>query len=306
MKSFMVKFVAALSVIALVGIALSLSGCAAAPKSWSAGTGEIKIVASTNIWASIAAEAAGKDVVTAEALIYNINQDPHSFEASARDQLLVNQADIVVVNGGGYDEFMTTLVEAADAQPTVLNAVDLVGTREDGNEHIWLDIDRVRKFGAIVNAEIQKMRPDLADELAKNLQAFNRNIDDLAAKQAQVKNKTQGLKVIQTESLVSYLLEDTGMLDATPVEMTEAVEGERDIPPLAMKEVQDLIDAGEISAIIAPFGGHSSDSPQWTGGVVNLGFYEILGQDPDTFEQYDKTYFDYVNSCLMTLQMASE
>ena len=306
MKNFMVKAVAALSIVALIAIALGLSGCAQAPKEWSAGNGEIKIVASTNIWASISVEALGKDVATAHALIYNINRDPHSFEASARDQLVINQAEIVVMNGGGYDDFMTTLVAAADNKPTLINAVDVVGTREDGNEHVWLDIDRVREFGATLNAQVAAAYPDLAEKLAANLAVFNANIDALAAKQAELKAKANGAKVIQTEALVSYLLEDTGFTDATPAEMAEAVEEERDIPPLAMQEVQQLIDAGEIQAILSPFGGYDSNSPQWTGDLPTLGFYEILSMDPDTYEQYDKNYFDYVNSCIMTLEAGLE
>ncbi|BDS49709.1 zinc ABC transporter substrate-binding protein [Rhodoluna sp. KAS3] len=306
MKNLIVKAVAALSVVALIAIALGLSGCAQAPKEWSAGNGEIRIVASTNVWASISVEALGKDVATAHALIYNINRDPHSFEASARDQLVINQADIVVMNGGGYDDFMTTLVAAADNKPTLINAVDVVGTREDGNEHVWLDIDRVREFGAALSAQVAADYPDLAEKLTANLEIFNSNIDALAADQAELKAKANGAQVIQTEALVSYLLEDTGFVDATPTEMSEAVEEERDIPPLAMQEVQQLIDAGKISAILSPFGGHTENYPEWTGNVVTLGFYEILSMDPDTYEQYDKTYFEYVTSCLRTLEVGLE
>lgn len=304
MRDALIKLLGALAALAVA--AVSLTGCASAPKQWSAGTGEIKIVASTSVWASIAAEALGTELVTAHALIFNINQDPHSFEASARDQLLINQADFVVVNGGGYDDFMTPLVAAAETKPTVVNAVDLVGTRADGNEHIWLDIDRVREFGAALNQQLQTEKPALAAKLEANLQVFNQKLEELATAETNLKNKSAGLKVIQTESLVSYLLEDTGFVDATPKAMTEAVEGDRDIPPLAMQQVQALIDAGQISAILAPFAGHDEQGPQWTGNVTTLGFYEILQQDPDTYEQYDKTYFDYMQSCIATLELGTQ
>ena len=57
----------------------------------------IKIVASTNVWGDIAYQIAG-DIAQVDALIYDQNQDPHSFEASARDQLLIENADIVIMN----------------------------------------------------------------------------------------------------------------------------------------------------------------------------------------------------------------
>jgi zinc/manganese transport system substrate-binding protein len=47
------------------------------------------------------------------AIIHDSAQDPHEYEATPRDALAIAEADLVVVNGGGYDEFMATLLEAA-------------------------------------------------------------------------------------------------------------------------------------------------------------------------------------------------
>ena len=110
--------------------ALLLSGCSTAPEPWTAGTGPIKIVASTNVWGSVANLVAGKNA-TVSALVYNSNQDPHSFEASARDQLAINDADIVIMNGGGYDDFVEKLVEA-DPTPAILVNAYMASGEDDG------------------------------------------------------------------------------------------------------------------------------------------------------------------------------
>lgn len=297
----MKKFVA---MIAALFMSLALAGCSdSAPKAWVAGTGEIRIVATTNVWASIAAEALGQDLVTSNALIYNINQDPHSFEASARDQLLINRADIVVMNGGGYDDFMTTLVAAAENKPQLINAVETVGTREDGNEHIWLDIDRVRQFGAALNAEVAKLHPELATALTENLAKFNTRLDALAATEAELKAQLAGKKVIQSEPLISYLLEDTGLIDVTPIEVSRAIEEERDIPPAAIAETKALLAQGDIYAFAHNNVGATAIDNLYNEKTASLGFYELLSQDPDTYEIGDKDYFGYINSCLMTLKL---
>ena len=78
-------------------------------------------MASTNVWGDIAHQISG-DLATVDALIYDQNQDPHSFEASARDQLLIENADIVIMNGGGYDDFVEKLVAADDSPAVLINA----------------------------------------------------------------------------------------------------------------------------------------------------------------------------------------
>lgn len=93
--------------------ALALAGCSSAP---AAGEGEadgtIHVVASTNVYGSLAAQIGG-DRVEVESIITSASQDPHSYEASARDRLTVKDADLVIENGGGYDSFIDTLLQDA-------------------------------------------------------------------------------------------------------------------------------------------------------------------------------------------------
>src|ERR671913_568416 len=48
--------------------------------------------------------------------------DPHSFEPSARDQLTVQRADLILENGGGYDAFIDALIEASGSGAPVITA----------------------------------------------------------------------------------------------------------------------------------------------------------------------------------------
>lgn len=106
--------------------AIALTGCTS-PDTTAEQTGaEAKptIVATTNVWASVLSQVAGDhfDVV---ALIDNPTIDPHSYEASARDQLAVTEASMFVMNGGGYDEFALSLASAAG-----IEALDVYETHE--------------------------------------------------------------------------------------------------------------------------------------------------------------------------------
>ncbi|MGO3024037.1 MAG: metal ABC transporter solute-binding protein, Zn/Mn family [Brevibacterium sp.] len=104
--------------------ALVLSGCAG--RASGSESGELRVVTSTNVYADIVSQVAG-DFAEVSPIIDDPNQDPHSYEATTQDRLKLSKADLVVENGGGYDAFMTTMLEASDADPEVIDAVSISG-----------------------------------------------------------------------------------------------------------------------------------------------------------------------------------
>lgn len=111
------------------GLVLAGCGSGADPSEGDAG---LTVVTSTNVYASLIEAVAG-DAVDVVAIIDDPAQDPHEYEATARDQLALSRADVVVMNGGGYDAFMTAMLDAIDEDPDVIDAVavsDLPGAEE--------------------------------------------------------------------------------------------------------------------------------------------------------------------------------
>ncbi len=94
--------------------ALVLAGCSSATGNDAGGGGPIQVTASTNIYGSLV-EQIGGDRVEVTTIIDSATQDPHSYEATARDRLAVQDADLVVQNGGGYDGFIESLLGDSDA-----------------------------------------------------------------------------------------------------------------------------------------------------------------------------------------------
>src|SRR5699024_4831222 len=104
--------------------ALGLGGCGSGASG--AESGELSVVTSTNVYADIVSQVAG-DFAEVTAVIDDPNQDPHSYEATTQDRLKLSKADLVVENGGGYDSFMTTMLEASGADIDTIDAVALAG-----------------------------------------------------------------------------------------------------------------------------------------------------------------------------------
>lgn len=106
------------------GATLVLAGCAGSAGDGDGGSGDtVTVVASTNVYGQLAAQVGG-DRVSVTSIITSDSQDPHSYEATARDQLAVDRAQLVIENGGGYDHFMDVLLEGAGGDPEVITAVE--------------------------------------------------------------------------------------------------------------------------------------------------------------------------------------
>ena len=104
---------------------LALAGCGSVDSGAGRGGGDaaLSVVASTDVWGSVVETVAG-DAVEVTTLTDGPSADPHSYESTAADAAAVTDADLVVFNGGGYDEFMAEILGTLDGKRTV-NAFEL-------------------------------------------------------------------------------------------------------------------------------------------------------------------------------------
>jgi zinc/manganese transport system substrate-binding protein len=240
---------------AVVASALLLAGCAAgSPASGTTASGTLSVVTSTNVYGDIA-QTIGGDGVAVTALISNPAQDPNSFEASAQDQLAITKADIVVENGGGYDDFVGTMMAAANnPKATVINVVDLSGKKPDANgdlnEHVWYDLPTVATFADRLAAELGKAEPAKAATFTANAAAFTAKLTALEAREAAVKAKHAGAGVAITEPVPLYMLQAIGLVDKTPAAFSHAIEDGTDVSPAVLKSTVDLFHQHAVKLLV--------------------------------------------------------
>jgi zinc/manganese transport system substrate-binding protein len=245
---------------------LLLAGCAATDSTTDA-TDEpfagLTIVSSTNVWGDIASSVGG-DLVQVVSIIDNFSQDPHSYEASARDQLAVNDADVVVANGGGYDSFIDTLAEAAGNSNIVYAYLPEEGKEEDhateeaghdhdhahGNEHVWYDFHVVEDFATRLAEQLKTLDPDNAAQYSANLEEFLVGIESLEERAAAVASSVSGAKVISSEPVADYLLAELGLTNITPESFSQAIEEEMDVSPADLLEIQNLISTNSVDLFV--------------------------------------------------------
>ena len=234
---------------------LVLAGCAAGPAASGSGataSGPIPIVASTNVYGDIAATIGG-GAVDVTSLMTNPAQDPHSFEASAQNQLAISKAAIIIENGGGYDDFMGTMTKSANSTATVLNVVDLSGKKPDANgdlnEHVWYDFPTIAKFADQYAADLGKADPSKASTFTANAAAFTAKLTALQAREAALKAKYAGEGVAITEPVPLYMLDAIGLVDKTPPAFSHAIEDGTDVSPAILKSTVDLFSSGAVKLL---------------------------------------------------------
>ena len=266
------------SVLTVLVSALLLSACATtAPAEGAAGTdggdSVLNVVASTSVYADVA-KAVGGANVEVTAIVDKTSQDPHSYEATARDMLALSKADVIVANGGGYDPFMESLAGGLELPPgAVLHAVDfadLTGDHGDEhaghgheehsepaeatdaaggahaghdhsgpNEHVWYDVHTVGALAEGLAEKFASLMPEKASEFEAAAHGFEAKVDSLAGRIDALKPAAEGKTFAMTEPLAFYLLTEAGLEDATPSGFSAAMESGDDVSPLLLKHLSD-------------------------------------------------------------------
>lgn len=277
----------AIAALASVGMLASVAACGSG-QSTSEKNGTIEVAASVNQWGTVA-KALGGDNVNVTSIINSTNVDAHDYEPTTSDIAKLQKAQVIIVNGAGYDAWAVKAAQTANAiivNAIIVNAAEIGGVNDGENPHVWFSAD-VRKAVAQAITEAYEQ----ADAAKKN--DFDKMNDQWAAEEnnveskiAEVKQKTDGLAYAATESVASYLAEDMGLADATPSGYARATANESEPTPTDIKQFTDALKAGEIKLLVV----NTQEESELTGKItdaaksVEVTMVELTEQMP---EQYD-------------------
>jgi zinc/manganese transport system substrate-binding protein len=201
------------------------------------------------VWGSVAA-AVGGDDVSVRSLIDDAAADPHAYPDKPEDATALAGADLVVYNGGGYDDFFTKLLDGTGTDARQVDAFTVSGHGNGANEHVWYDLPTVKKVADKIAADLGAIDPAGKDAFAANAKEFGTELDALTAKAQQAGAAEPGAKVVATEPVAYHLLDAAGLTDATPPEFSEAIEEETDPPVAAVAQTTDLITGKQVAMLV--------------------------------------------------------
>lgn len=243
------------------------------------------VYATTNVWGSVA-KAVGGDKVNVVIGVNDLSQDPHDYQATATDKLNVTKASLVLVNGGGYDDWGTSLAESVSNKPVVIDAVALSGLQPphtdehtdhehendsqhsqhqghadnaghhhahgEFNEHVFFSLDTAKKVAEAVNNHLATTAPANKAIYAQNTQQFIQQIDRLKAKAQQVaqQNGQKQRTAFATEPVIGYMLADMGIKDVTPSAYVEQSETDAGVSVKVLNDSKNLLTNQQVGLLI--------------------------------------------------------
>jgi zinc/manganese transport system substrate-binding protein len=143
----------------------------------------LKVVASFSIIGDFAAAIGGEDI--ALTVLVGPGGDAHAYQPRPADAAALAKADLVLINGFGFEGWVDRLVAASGYRgPLVLVAEDAVRKPLAGNlvdPHAWQDARRAKAYVRTIAAALAAADPAHADAYAARADAYVQALDGLDA-----------------------------------------------------------------------------------------------------------------------------
>ena len=272
----------AIAALASVGMLASVAACGSG-RSSSEKNGTIEVVASVNQWGTVAKTLGGGNV-NVTSIINSTNVDAHDYEPTTSDIAKLQKAQVIIVNGAGYDAWAVKAAQSANA--TIVNAAAVGGVNDGENPHVWFSADVRKAVAQAITEAYEQADAAKKSDFDKLHDQWKSEENNVESKIAEVKQKSDGLAYAATESVASYLAEDMGLTDATPSGYARAAANESEPTPTDIRQFADALKSGEIKLLIV----NTQEESELTGKITNAAksanvpMVELTEQMP---EQYD-------------------
>jgi zinc/manganese transport system substrate-binding protein len=218
--------------------------------------GEPAIVATTSIWADVAANLACDGLATIETVI-PIGGDPHSFEPSLQDRRVLETADLIVANGLLLEESLEDTIDAAEEHGTPvfrfadhMTPLDTSDTEHgEGDPHVWFDPTRVA-------AALPPLRDALVERAGLDAGRVDECLDDYQAAIAATDTEITALldtiptdrrKLVTNHEALGYFAQHYGFEVLGAVIPSPSTLAETN--PADLQDLVRLIDEADVPAI---------------------------------------------------------
>ena len=289
------------------------------------------VYATTNVWGSVA-KAVGGDKVNVIVGVDDLSQDPHDYQATAIDKLNITKSAVMLVNGGGYDDWGMSLAESVSHKPVVINAVALSGLSPNTdnaadesagehqhdtqheiktahpqpsdhphvhgafNDHVFFSLDTAKKVAEAVNKQLAATSPANQAIYAKNTQHFIQQIDALKVKAKQI-GQQKAITAFATEPVTGYLLADMGIKDVTPKAYVVQSETDAGVSVKVLNDSKSLLSNKQVGLLVVNAQTEDATSKQLitlakASTVPVVAVYETLPDGVTSYTQFIEKSLD--------------
>jgi zinc/manganese transport system substrate-binding protein len=270
-----------------------IGACSGAPTG-TASTSTLQVIAGQNFWGSIAAQLGGSKV-NVQSVVTDPNADPHEYESNTNDARAFATANLVILNGAGYDEWGQKLLDASPSSSRkVLVVAGLLGVKAGDNPHFWYSPDFVLKVADAITADYRSLDSVDASYFDQQRSAFDESLEPYLQRLAEIKQRFAGMPVGSTETVFVYLARYLGLDLISPPAFMQAVSEGNDPPTNTVVEFQDQISSRAIKVLVFNVQTETAVTTNLRmaaikKGIPVVGISETLHPETATFQEWQVT-----------------
>ncbi len=208
-------------------------------------------------------------------VLINPNSNPHTFQLSPSSMKKVKRADILIVFGGGFEEWLSRIKGVK-----ICRLSDVLGKAPEINPHVWLDPVLVQAMAVKLESCLEDVYPKESRKMRENLITFLKKLSEeeqsIASDLSRYENPLIELRPALYHFVKRFLSSDY---------ITLVGQSQPSLSPKKLKEVLRICKREHIKAILI----EKSSSEKIVQPVVracNLRIIkvDVLGADAKNFE----------------------
>ncbi len=118
----------------------------------------------------------GKDRVDVSPIV-PASIEPHDFEPTARQIIELQNADVIFINGAGFESWINKIGNAIVVDLSKDLPIENIGSTAD--PHIWLDPNLVKTYSKTIFEKLISLDPQNKDYYTNNFYEFNNKLEQL-------------------------------------------------------------------------------------------------------------------------------
>lgn len=243
------------AILAVALIAVGLGSCSGDDSASGSPEGDcpvapVSVVATIGPWGSIAEELAG-DCAHVTTIVDGSRGDPHDVEPTPADRAAIEDADVVITNGLGYDAWADDALAAASSEPAVVVAGEVTGQETGANPHAWYDPAIVREAATAITQALQEASPTEAEEYyTSRFQTWEQSLAPYDAAIERVRAGAAGRPYAATEPVFDPMAAALGLLDVTPSGFSKSVSNGAEPSPGDVAAFDAVLSGGKAAVLI--------------------------------------------------------
>jgi zinc/manganese transport system substrate-binding protein len=211
----------------------------------------VDVVVSVSQWSDLT-RTLGGDCASVTTVLSSAAVDPHDFEPRPADIAAFDGAELVVLNGGGYDTWASDALANLDDSPAVVSAAEVAGLREGtpANPHLWYDPHVLPEVAAAITGELTRIAPDDAGAFTAAADAWAADLVPYTDEVAALRSAAAGRTYAATEPVFDLMATALGLTDVTPEGYRSASSNDSDPAPGDIAAFQSALENGQVDVLV--------------------------------------------------------